>query len=113
LFKSKNDPNLEQLDPDFTESCNSNKTILEEDFSEKMANNNNNTIDMKNDKDIFIREYDVFDPNSLHASIVKPDITTVHFEFKPMIFPMLQNIGFSIAVIDEPHLHLKKFIEIT
>ncbi|PNX70356.1 hypothetical protein L195_g057311, partial [Trifolium pratense] len=35
------------------------------------------------------------------------------FEFKPMMFHMLQTVGqFSGAAIDDLHLHLKQFLEV-
>ena len=68
---------------------------------------NNNTIDMENDKDKFIREYVVFDPNTLHKSIVRPNITIAQFEFKPIMFKMLQSVGqFSGAITDDLHLQM-------
>jgi hypothetical protein len=55
----------------------------------------------------------VFDPNAINTEIVRPEITAVQFEFKPMIFLMLQIVGqFFGTVTDNPHLHLKKFQEV-
>jgi len=71
--------------------------------------NNNNIINMADDKDRSIREYAMFDPNTLNTSILRLS----QFEFKSIIFQILQNIGqFSWAVTDDPHLHLKQFTEV-
>jgi len=99
-------PNLEELDPNFIQSYISNNSNSEEDSSVNMVDIN--TIDMTNDKGRSIRECAVFDPTTLHTSIVKPEVTTPKFEFKPIMFQMLQTIDqFSGAVTDYPHMHLK------
>jgi len=70
--------------------------------------NTNNTIDMSNEKDRSIREYVVFDPNALHTSIMRPEVTTTQFEFKPIMFQMLQIVGkFLGANTNDPHIHLQ------
>jgi len=43
------------------------------------------TIDIVNDIDKCIKEYVVFDPNSLQSSVVRLDITATQFGFKPMM----------------------------
>lgn len=48
---------------------------------------------MENDKRISIREYAVFDPTTLHTSIVRPEVTTTQFQFKLIMFQMLQTMG--------------------
>ncbi|MCI47804.1 hypothetical protein A2U01_0069046, partial [Trifolium medium] len=54
-----------------------------------------------------IRDYVVFDPNAMNTGIVRPEITAAQFEFKPMMFQMLQTVGqFSKAATEDPHLHL-------
>ncbi|KEH32967.1 hypothetical protein MtrunA17_Chr3g0081261 [Medicago truncatula] len=74
---------------------------------------NNNTLGMENDKGRSIREYVVFDLTSLHTSIVKSEVTTAQFEFKPIMFQMLRTIGqFSGVVIYDPYLHLNQFTEV-
>ena len=66
-----------------------------------------------NDRDEFIKEYVMFYPNSMHTSIKRHKIITTQFEFKPMMFQMLQAINqFVGVVIDDPHIHLKKFTEV-
>ncbi|KAI5425266.1 hypothetical protein KIW84_031170 [Lathyrus oleraceus] len=60
-----------------------------------------------------IRDYDVFDPNVMNTLIIKPYITLVQFEFKPMIFQMLQAIGqYSETANEDPHLQLTQFLEV-
>ena len=67
-----------------------------------------NIIGIANDRDRSIREYAIFDPKTLNTGIVRPEITANHFEFKPMMFQMLQTVGkFSGLPHEDPHLHLK------
>ena len=74
MFKSKTNQNLNELDPNFVQSYNSNKSSSEE---ENLVNMDNiNIIDMENDKDMFMREYAMFNPNTLHTSILTPKVTT-------------------------------------
>ncbi|MCI31263.1 hypothetical protein A2U01_0052475, partial [Trifolium medium] len=47
-------------------------------------------IGIANDKERSIRDYAVFDPNAMNTGIVRPEITAAQFEFKPMMFQMLQ-----------------------
>jgi hypothetical protein len=52
----------------------------------------------------------VFDLNVMNTGMVIPEITTAQFEFKPMMFQMLQSVGqFSRVITEYPHLHLKQF----
>jgi len=46
---------------------------------------NNNTLDMANNKGRSIREYALFDP-TLHIIIVKPEVAIAQFEFKSIMF---------------------------
>jgi hypothetical protein len=70
-------------------------------------------IGIANDRARNIRTYAVFDPNAMNTGIVRPEITAAQFEFKPMMFQMLQTVGqFSGAATDDPHLHLKQFLEV-
>ncbi|MCI44189.1 hypothetical protein A2U01_0065428, partial [Trifolium medium] len=49
----------------------------------------------------------------MNTGIIRPEITAAQFEFKPMMFKMLQTVGqFSGAVTEDPHLHLKQFLEV-
>jgi hypothetical protein len=50
-------------------------------------------IGIANDRTRNIRDYVVFDPNAMNTKIVRPEITAAQFEFKPMMFQMLQTIG--------------------
>jgi hypothetical protein len=105
LFKSKTNSNLEELDQNFIQSYNSNKSSSEGDSSANM--DDNNTLDIVNDKGRSIKEYAVFDLPSLHTSIVKSEVTIVQFELKPIMFQILQTIGQSSGIdIYDPYLHL-------
>lgn len=111
MFKSKTNSNLEELDQNFIQSYNSNKSSSEGDSSANM--DDNNTLDIVNDKGRSIREYAVFDLPSLHTSIVKSEVTIVQFEFKPIMFQILQTIGQSSGIdIYDPYLHLNQFNEV-
>ncbi|MCI57615.1 hypothetical protein A2U01_0078866, partial [Trifolium medium] len=50
-------------------------------------------IGIANDRGRSIRDYAVFDPNVMNTRIVRPEITAAQFEFKPMMFQMLQTVG--------------------
>ncbi|KAI5441476.1 hypothetical protein KIW84_010811 [Lathyrus oleraceus] len=69
-------------------------------------------ICIANDEAHNIRDYAVFDPITMHTGIIRPEITTAQFEFKPMMFQMLQAIvKYSRSVNEDPHLHLRQFLE--
>jgi hypothetical protein len=91
MFKSKTNPNQEQLDPNFVQiSCSSNKTSLEEDHSNKTANKKiTQLICQMTGIYRSIKEYALFDPSTLQTSKVRPYITTAQFEFKHVMFHML------------------------
>lgn len=73
----------------------------------------NNIIGIANDRARNIIYYVVFDPNSMNTSIIRLDITLAQFEFKTIMFQMLQAIGqYSAAVNMNPHLHLRQFLEV-
>ena len=72
-----------------------------------------NIIGIANDRDRSIRDYAIFDPETMNTGIVRPEITANHFEFKPMMFQMLQTVGqFNGLPHKDPHLHLKQFLEV-
>lgn len=61
-----------------------------------------------------IRDYVVFDPNTMNMRILQPEITVAHFEFSSMMFQMLQVIGqYSNDAIKNPYLYLRKFLEVS
>ena len=71
------------------------------------------TIGLANDRDRPMRDYAVFDPQTMHTGIVRPVITANQFEFKPMMFQMLQTVGqFGGTHQEDPHLHLRQFLEV-
>ena len=45
------------------------------------------------ERDRVIGEVDIPLLHQLNASIIRPDITTPHFELKPVMFQMLQTMG--------------------
>jgi hypothetical protein len=66
-----------------------------------------------NDRAHNIRDYVVFDPNATNIEIVRQENTAAQFEFTPMLFQMLQTVSqFFGAVTDNPHLHLKQFLQV-
>ena len=68
---------------------------------------------MINDRDRPMRDYAMFDHQNMQTSIARPHIDAVHFEFKPMMFQMLQTIGqFGGFSHEDPHEHLKQFLEV-
>ncbi|KAK2459191.1 hypothetical protein QL285_006258 [Trifolium repens] len=70
-------------------------------------------IGIANDKERLIRDYAVFDSSSMNSGIIRPEITAPQFEFKPMMFQMLKVVGqFSGAETEDPHLHLRQFMEV-
>ena len=72
-----------------------------------------NIIGIANDRARHIRDYAIFDPETMNIGIFRPEITANHFEFKPMMFQMLQTVGqFNRLPHEDPHLHLKQFLEI-
>ena len=75
---------------------------------------NNNIIHMANDRDRAIRDYAVLTPQAIHPGIVRPDVQADNFELKPVMFQMLQTVGqFNGLPSEDPHLHLKLFLEVS
>ncbi|KAI5424793.1 hypothetical protein KIW84_030832 [Lathyrus oleraceus] len=70
-------------------------------------------IGITNDMPRNIKECAIFDQNAMNTRIVRPEITVARFEFKLMMFQMLQAIGQYYGTSNEdPHLHLRKFLEL-
>lgn len=64
--------------------------------------------------DIALNTYVQPSLDGLNSSIVRPTIRAPNFELKPVMFQMLQTAGqFSGMPIEDPHLHLRLFIEVT
>lgn len=71
------------------------------------------SMTMANDRNCAIRGYAVFDPEAMNTGIVRTPISAAQFEFKPIMFQMLQTIGyFNGAATEDPHLHLKQFLDV-
>ena len=69
---------------------------------------------MANDRDRAIRDYAMLTPQAIHLGIVRPDVQVDNFELKPVMFQMLQTVGqFNGLPSEDPHLHLKLFLEVS
>ena len=69
---------------------------------------------MANDRDRAIRDYTVLTPQVVHLGIIRPEVEAANFELKPVMFQMLQTIGqFNGLPNEDPHLHLKLFLEVS
>ena len=74
---------------------------------------NNNIIYMANDRNRAIRVYVVLTPQVVHLGIVRPEVEATNFELRPVMFQMLQTVGqFNRLPSEDPHLHLKLFLEV-
>ena len=69
---------------------------------------------MANDRDRAIRDYAVLTSQVVHPGIVRPKVEVANFELKPVMFQMLQTVGqFNRLPFEDPHLHLKLFLEVS
>ncbi|KAH9801445.1 hypothetical protein KPL71_001039 [Citrus sinensis] len=69
---------------------------------------------MADDRDRAIRDYVVLTPQVVHPGIIRPEVDVANFELKPVMFQMLQTVGQFIGLPNEdPHLHLKLFLEVS
>ena len=69
---------------------------------------------MANDRDRAIRDYNVLTPQVVHPGIIRPEVDAADFELKPVMFQMLQTVGqFNGLPNEDPHLHLKLFLEVS
>ncbi|XP_061336907.1 uncharacterized protein LOC133283987 [Gastrolobium bilobum] len=60
-----------------------------------------------------IRSHGVPTLNNLHSGIVQPEVAAANFELKPVMFRMLQTIGqYNGMPSEDPHLHLKNFMDV-
>ena len=74
----------------------------------------NNIIYMADDIDKAIRDYVVLTPQVVHPGIIRPEVEAPNFELKPVMFQILQTVGQSNGLSNEdPHLHLKLFLEVS
>ncbi|KAH9751794.1 hypothetical protein KPL71_014441 [Citrus sinensis] len=75
---------------------------------------NNNIIYMADDRDKAIRDYVVLTPQVVHPGIIRPEVEAANFELKPVMLQMLQTVGqFNGLPNEDPHLHLKLFLEVS
>ncbi|XP_062086155.1 uncharacterized protein LOC133792262 [Humulus lupulus] len=78
------------------------------------AQNMANPIVLADDRTRAIREYAAPMFNELNPGIVRPEIQAPQFELKPVMFQMLQTVGqFSGMPTEDPHLHLRSFLEVS
>ena len=78
------------------------------------ANNGQNAVIVADDRDRAIRQYALPLFNELNPGIIRPEIQAAQFELKPVMFQMLQTVGqFSGMPTEDPHLHLRLFIEVS
>ncbi|KAJ9546455.1 hypothetical protein OSB04_018998 [Centaurea solstitialis] len=72
-----------------------------------------NTIKIADDKDRGIREYVTPEFSLLNSSVLATNLTAQSFEPKQLMFTMLGTIGqFSGHNSDDPHLHLRSYLEV-
>ena len=75
---------------------------------------NNNIIYMADDRDRAIRDYTMLTPQVIHPGIIRLEVVAVNFELKPVMFQILQTVGqFNGLPNEDPHLHLKLFLEVS
>ena len=73
-----------------------------------------NPILIDDDRDQCIRQYVVPFFSELNPGIKRPDIGATQFELKLVMFQMLQTVGqFSGTPTEDPHLHLRLFMEVS
>ncbi|KAM6550733.1 hypothetical protein CsatB_000541 [Cannabis sativa] len=73
-----------------------------------------NPIALADDRARAIREYAAPMFNELNPGIVRPEIQAPHFELKPVMFQMLQTVGqFGGSPTEDPHLHIRSFLEVS
>ncbi|KAI3701848.1 hypothetical protein L6452_27240 [Arctium lappa] len=72
------------------------------------------TIKIADDKERGIRDYAIPEFDQLKSGILRPHITAQNFEPKPVMFQMIQAMGqFGGLPSEDPHSHLKSFLEMT
>ncbi|KAJ9536341.1 hypothetical protein OSB04_un000477 [Centaurea solstitialis] len=73
------------------------------------------TITIADNKERGIRDYALPEFGQLQSCILKPTVdATVHFEPKPVMFQMISAMGqFAGLASEDPHSHLKSFLEMT
>ncbi|KAJ9542864.1 hypothetical protein OSB04_029370 [Centaurea solstitialis] len=70
------------------------------------------TVHIVDDKDRKIRDYATPGADQFASGIPRPDANN-RFELKPVMFQMLQTMGqFGGSTVEDPHAHLKSFLEV-
>ncbi|KAL5568112.1 hypothetical protein UlMin_024687 [Ulmus minor] len=74
---------------------------------------NNERVVVVDDRDRALNAFAQLNLDGLNSSILQPKIEALHFELKPVMFQMLQTAGqFSGLPTEDPHLHLRLFMEV-
>ncbi|KAH9670524.1 hypothetical protein KPL70_017015 [Citrus sinensis] len=69
---------------------------------------------MADDIDRAIKDYVVLTPQVVHPGIVRLEVEATNFELKPVMFQILQIVGqFNGLPSEDPHIHLKLFLEVS
>lgn len=72
-----------------------------------------NPIQMADDRARGIKYYAALTNCDFNPGIVRPTLKTERFELKPVMFQMLTGAGqFGVNVAEDPHSHLKSFLDI-
>ncbi|XP_062100696.1 uncharacterized protein LOC133806621 [Humulus lupulus] len=96
------------------QKANSRGTMAEHVDEEGDGQQVTNPIVLADDRARAIREYAAPMFNELNPGIVRPEIQAAQFELKPVMFQMLQTVGqFSGMPTEDPHLHLRSFLEVS
>ncbi|KAJ9553655.1 hypothetical protein OSB04_017700 [Centaurea solstitialis] len=70
------------------------------------------TVHIADDKDRKIRDYATPGADQFASGIPRPDANN-RFELKPVMFQMLQTMGqFGGSTVEDPHAHIKSFLEV-
>lgn len=81
--------------------------------SEMAEEEQQDNMKLANDRNSATRGYALFDPEAMNTGIMRTPNNTPQFEFKPLMFQMLQAMGqFNGAATKDPHLHLKQFLDV-
>ncbi|XP_062085342.1 uncharacterized protein LOC133791428 [Humulus lupulus] len=96
------------------QKANSRGTMAEHVDEEGDGQQVTNPIVLADDRARAIREYAAPMFNELNPGIVRPEIQAPQFGLKLVMFQMLQTVGqFSGMPTEDPHLHLRSFLEVS
>ena len=79
----------------------------------ELGGGDNDRVVIVDDWDRALNAFAQLNLDGLNSSIVQPEIEALHFELKPVMFQMLQTAGqFGGLPTEDPHLHLRLFMEV-